>query len=68
MDTDESDEGYTTESTRKRKKSRYQLITASTPMCAVVINNQTFDKATGLDERRRTCEDVKRLTALKMMG
>jgi len=68
VDTDESDEGYTTEGTRKKKKSRYQLITADTPMCAVVINNQTFDKATGLDVRKGSSEDVKRLPALKDYG
>jgi len=68
VDTDESDEGYTTEGTRKVKKSRYQLITADTPMCAIVINNQTFEKVTGLDERRGSSEDVKRLQALKDYG
>ena len=37
-------------------------------MCAVVINNHTFNKATGLCERRGSSEDLKGLQALKDCG
>ena len=68
VDNDESDEGYTTDGGRKRKKSKYHLITANSPVCAVLINNQTFDKATGLCERRGSNEDVKKIQSLKDYG
>ena len=65
VDNGESNEGYTTDGAKKRKNSKYHLIATSSPMCAVVINNQTFDEATGLCERS---EDVTRLQALKGYG
>ena len=68
MDSDEGDEGYTMGGNHKRKDSRYHLITTSSPMCAIVINNQTFDEATGLCERKGSSEDVKRLQKLKCYG
>ena len=68
MDNDKTDEGYTTDGTKKRKNSKYHLIATSSPVCAVVINNRTFDKATGLCERRGSSEDVKRLQELNGYG
>ena len=67
-DSDECDEGYTTDDIHKRKDSRYHLITISSPMCAVVINNQTFDEKTGLCERKGSTEDIKRLRELENYG
>ena len=68
MDNGESDEGYTTDGAKKRKNSKYHLIATSSPMCAVVINNQTFDEAAGLCKRRGSSENVTRLQALKGYG
>ena len=68
MESDERDEGYTTDGISKRRNSKYQVITTSSPMCAVVINNQTFDKATGFCERKGSSEDVKSLQELKGYG
>ena len=68
MDNDESGDSFTTDGAKKRKNSKYHLITASSPVCAVVINNQTFDKASGLCERTGSSEDVERLQALKGYG
>ena len=54
--------------TKKKENSRYDVITTCSLMCTVVINNQTFNKATGLCERRGSSEDLKGLQALKDCG
>ena len=68
MDSDECDEGYTMDGNCKRKDSRYRLITNGSPVCAVIINNQAFDEATGLCERKGSSEDIKSLQELKCYG
>ena len=67
-DNDGSDEDSTMDDTKKKENSRYNVITTHSPVCAVVINNHTFNKATGLCERGGSSEDLKGLQALKDCG
>ena len=67
-DDNESDEDSTIDGTIKKANSRYHLITTRSPICAIVINNHTFNKVTSLCERRGSGEDLRGLQALKDYG